>query len=342
MIHHKLQNKDLIGAGIGEYAQRYLKEKFRKPDFEYCIITYMLSYLLSISRSPRNQLVMVDYGAGSGIICLIAKALGIGTVIYSDIYDGARKDAEILGQLLGLRADYYVTGELSDVVDLLKKQQIHCDVLVSHDCIEHIYDIDGFIRQIVQIPTQSLAIWLSSAANPLRRKTRRVLSQEANKAEYENRESYWGHKDRDALRSYLSIRREIVRREAPELDNNEVEALGRKTRGMREDDIRIAVRNYVIHQELPRNPSHPTNTCDPYTGNWAERLMNPFDLAKLMNEEMLRVEVKPGFWAPQRENMWKNCAKTLTNTFIVILGKLGLHFAPYYVLCGVYTPSRTD
>jgi hypothetical protein len=46
--------------------------------------------------------------------------------------------------------------------------------------------------------------------------------------------------------------------------------LAKKTRGLMKDDIEKLVEEYIASGKITYQPDHPTNTCDPYTGNWAD------------------------------------------------------------------------
>ncbi len=339
-IHHSVKKIDLQAAGISEYNQRYISNKLKHPSFDWSINCYMLSWLLSHLAIPREKSVLVDYGGGSGFTSFLAKALGIGTVIYLDVYDVSCGDAEKLGKLIGLGADHYIHGELPDLLAYLSDVRLSCDVFASHDCIEHVYDIESFMRGLREIPSRHLAVWLSSSANALRKKTRRTLMKAQMKSEYESRNCEWGHKERDSLRSFLSVRKKMVRGGAPSLGTHDVEVLAQRTRGMRQDDILGVAREYMRSGRLPESPKHLTNTCDPYTGNWCEQLMDPFWLCRILQDAGFTANVMPGYWDPGGKPKWKAFLKDIVNFSISILGPRGLRFAPYYILCGM-VPKET-
>lgn len=265
--------------------------------------------------------------------------LGIGTVLYTDVYDVSCDDANKLGREVGLGADHYVCGELGDLIDYLGSVGVTCDMFASHDCIEHIYDIEDFLRGLRLLPGRSLGFWLSTSANPLRRKTRMTLMKVQIEFEHEDRQPQWGDKQRDTLRSFLPLREEIISSVAPDLSHKDIELLARRTRGMRRDDIMRIVSEFKRSGELPNPPAHPTNTCDPYTGNWAEHLMDPFSLRNTLRREGLAAEVLPGYWDPCPRPRWKAVMKSMTNMAISVLGKHGLRISPYYILCGTSSQS---
>jgi hypothetical protein len=81
-------------------------------------------------------------------------------------------------------------------------------------------------------------------------------------------------------------------------------------------------------------PDHPTNTCDPLTGNWAERLMNPFQLREVLEKGGFHVEILPGYWDDLENTLLKRIAKCTANLGLSVLKHKGLFFSPYYVICG--------
>ena len=85
--------------------------------------------------------------------------------------------------------------------------------------------------------------------------------------ETKSRETEWGHKERDCLLAYSEVRREMIKEYAPSLDKIEVERIAINTRGLMWNDIIKGVHRYVASKESPKLIEHPTNTCDPYTGN---------------------------------------------------------------------------
>ena len=59
-----------------------------------------------------------------------------------------------------------------------------------------------------------------------------------------------------------------------DLPSRDLECLARQTRGLNRTDIERAVQSFLETCRMPM-PRHPTNTCDPYTGNWQEQLIDP-------------------------------------------------------------------
>jgi 2-polyprenyl-3-methyl-5-hydroxy-6-metoxy-1,4-benzoquinol methylase len=313
--------------------QRKLRTKLQKFAFELC-------WSLAANRKPPQDTVLLDYGGGTGIVSLLAKECGVGSVIYNDIYDVSCLDAETIAQALGLEADHYICGEMRDVATFLNGISIACDVVVSSDVIEHVYDVSAFFHDLRSLPSEHLSIALSTHANPLNPVVNRILMQKQRAVEHQDRQYTPGHKKRDSLQSYLGIRRDIIRRCADGLSDEVIERLARVTRGMDDNDIQSTVECYLEDRVLPPAPKHPTNTCDPWTGNWADRLADPHELRVQLAQAGFDAEIVCGCYGTPHGRL-KQAAAGLLDGAIRYTGTQGLRFAPYFVLHGVRRAADT-
>ena len=330
----QLADLDLVSLGISEYNQRYLKEKFAKPEYEACVTTFMLSYVLQVLPADLSNMTLVDFGAGSGLISLVAKRLGVGNVVFCDIFEQSCIDGRRIADSLGFVADHYVCGDLKDVGKALEASGAEANAVVSHNVIEHVYDMNELFEDMQKLPQRELCIWHSTSANPLRPKTVTDLSKLARKVENEDRKAGWGHKQRNALQSYYSIRRDMITELLPEADSLMVEQFAKATRGLQRKDIEAVVEAYRETGQFTATPEHATNTCDPHTGNWCERLMDPFALTRDAKNFGINLEVASGLWCSDRKSYPKSLTKQLMNAFIGVAGTSALRFSPYYILRG--------
>ena len=215
------------------------------------------------------------------------------------------------------------------------KNNLNASGIISHNAIEHIYDMNELFANISRLAKREVFVWLSTGANPLRKKTADILTAHAIRVENETREREPGHKERNALMAYKEIRKEIISELRPELQEEIVLQLANATRGLRKDHIEKYIKNYVDGEPIVLTPSHPTNTCDPLTGNWAERLMDPFELVEDAAKHGLALKVLSGFWSMDGGNAIKNSVKRLSNIAISIGGTSCLFMSPYFVISGV-------
>src|SRR5207302_7833311 len=98
------------------------------------------------------ELTLLDHGGGSGVMSLFALELGVGTVVYNDIYDVSCADATRLAQAVDLRLEHSVCGDVDAIVSYLEENGIELNAAVSYDVLEHIYDIPGFLRAFAAAP----------------------------------------------------------------------------------------------------------------------------------------------------------------------------------------------
>tara|TARA_B100000902_G_C26633989_1_gene585857 strand:- start:51 stop:539 length:489 start_codon:yes stop_codon:yes gene_type:complete len=143
----------------------------------------------------------------------------------------------------------------------------------------------------------------------------------------------YGRKPTDATKALKDLRKEIIIKIAPKLSETEVYKLAYLTRGLIKPKIEKIVKNYCKSNLLPDPIPHPTNTCDPYTGNWFEHIMNPFELSNILKKQGFESNVLSGFY-DNPPNKLNKLIKLALNVLIRITGRLGLHFAPYYALSG--------
>lgn len=336
-LYKKLQRFDLSSVNISEYNQRYFGSHIDTHDARKLNLTkyaFVLSWALAGSKKPLDELVFLDYGGGHGMLSLLAKEAGIATVIHNDIYPVSCEDARTIGQQLAIEADHYIPGDIDDVIKYLQQHSLNCDVLANYDVIEHIYDINDFLLKIPALSEGHLSVFLASAANETNPRIRRVLRQQHLHFEFQDRAYRQGRKPTDTTRALVDVRKEIISEHAPGLGAAEVENLAHLTRGKIKSEIIDDVNAYCDSGVLPDAPDHPTNTCDPLTGNWFEHLMDPHSLVRLLAQNSFEVSVECGYY-DSPGSIVKRLVKHSLNAGIRVLGSKGLYLAPFYALRAV-------
>jgi len=328
-LFHKLRVLDIESLDISDYNKNYFASKLRRLVSSLQLYSYVLSWCLAKSDVPLNEFVFLDYGGGSGMLSLLAKETNIGTVIYNDIYDVSCEDARNIAESVGNQAEHYVQGDIDDVIDFLRENKINCSAAASYDVIEHVYDIEYFLRRLSKLSNGSLTIFMSSGANIFNWRIRRSLMRKQYEAEHYDREKQFGHKERDTTRAYLKIRREIISRYSDKLCENEAERLAVTTRGLILSDIEKCVDIYLETGQFPKGLNHPTNTCDPYTGNWMEHLMYPYYLQRVLIQEGFCVQILGGFYGAHN-NVLKSIIGKALNLYIGTFEKSGIRVAPFF------------
>lgn len=320
---------------ISAYNRRYLREHLERMNSVLKKIGYLIASVVRTSRTPYRDLVLVEYGGGTGLPCAFAKRMGIGIVVYADHFPPSCADARIIHRAFGVEADAYVCGELETVVAFLASEKLRCDAFLSNDCIEHIYDIASFLRGHSAIPGERLAVAHASGANSRNPLLRRRLMANQRRRELTGFALTPGSKPTELPRPYLEVRKEIILNYAPFLPERVVAELAMRTRGKRIADIQAAVDAYRSSGKFPEPPRHPTNTCDPLNGNWAEHLLSSKWLAAMLSEAGFKTRVLPRFYGGT--SCARQAAAPLPNALIHALGDFGLVLSPFFILYGERT-----
>jgi len=123
-LFRKLSALDVNALPISDYNRKYLGAKLASLTNTCQLYSFILSWALAGTRVPLNQLVFVDNGGGSGVLSLLASELGIGTVVYNDIYDVSCHDAQVIGEAVGNKASYYVHGDIDELLTFLAASRV--------------------------------------------------------------------------------------------------------------------------------------------------------------------------------------------------------------------------
>ena len=235
-------------------------------------------------------MVLIEYGGGPGFHSLLARELGIGTVIYNDILHSYCTLAEEIATTLGRQADYYVAGDIDALIQFCDQHAIKADVITSSDVLEHIYDIDDFLKKLHLLSHEGTVIMHLSGANMFWYPWEVSVSKLHKKVEKESGEEV------GIQSSCYDERIKIIREYAQNISEDEIRQLAANTRGLAKPDITNAVDRWLKTGGRPALIEHPTNTCNPQTGYWAERSMNPYYLQETLLFNGFDAKVLAGPW----------------------------------------------
>jgi len=324
----RLSTVDVDSLPISDYNKRYLGNRMKRLAPALSLYSRLVGRALA--GRPEGAAPVVDYGGGIGLMSLLLAEGGWGPVVYADIYATSCRDVQVLAEVLGLKLDLVLCGDVDLVVDELVARRIPVGAVVSFDVLEHIYDPLAHFRHLLRLATAPLVVH-GSGANIRNPRIVKVVERKQRQVEWEDREAGFGHKDRDSLRSYRALRREHILSRRPDLDPVEVESLVDASRGLIYEDIDTLVREHAASGQITRRPDHPTNTCDPATGNWCERFMDQAWLVRELAALGFTARVAPGpfdvaGWGP------KSLAKRLANVGMAVSGTGLMSLAPYFVL----------
>jgi len=127
----------------------------------------------------------------------------------------------------------------------------------------------------LRYPTLSLTY--ASGANGYNPRYSRQVKRIQISVETEPQPEEFGHKDRDSLRPYMDLRREVVRAAAPDLSDSVVDDLAARSRGLIVGDIeRLVVEPYRAGLPTFFPPTPPT-PATPLTGIGASSFSTSID-----------------------------------------------------------------
>lgn len=323
------------------YAKRYLQHIIDHKKYYLHIYARLLDLAVqtppnvtdpssALKKHPdRNDLSLIDYGAGNGVMGLLAKYCGFGKVYLNDISEDFLEAAKQLAVQMNIPVDGFIEGDIDKVRDYFATAVP--DVLVSTDVIEHIYDLPIFFTTAKKINPGMVTV-MSTACNPANYLKVREFKKIQLKDELQGGEPgdhvLFGQ---DPIEPFIKIRQRIITAYAAgRLTSEAINKLATFTRGLRKDDIEKAVQSYMVHTTWPPLPSHPTNTCDPVTGSWSERLLSFDEYRTIYAAAGYQVQFYDGFYNGYEDSL-KSKMLSLANKLIPVSGH---RLSPFIILVG--------
>lgn len=290
-----LSSVNIEQLDITPYVKRYLQHILSHKKYYCRIYAQLLNLALQHSTKKKEDICLVDYGAGNGLMGLLAKYCGVGKVFINDLNAGFLDAAKKMSQSIEVLPDGFIEGDIEQVKNAFENSSP--DIIVGTDVIEHIYSLDHFFKKVKEINPVMITV-MSTACNP----ANAFKVKEFKKLQIKD-ELYGGTPGDHALfgeislEPFIEIRRKIIVAYAGDkLADEEMNKLAILTRGLRKDYIEKAVEKYVVEKVWPFLISHPTNTCDPVTGSWSERLLGFEEYKTIYAAAGFKVEFYDGFY----------------------------------------------
>lgn len=257
-----------VGAlDLDAYNQRYV-DRYR---YHLRYNAYLAQHLVDAAHLSQEPEEVIDLGGGIGFnTTYLRLRFPSARICYVDVDPESTKAAQMIHKALGMEGIEYFCGELSELGNRIGARSFIC----SRDVIEHIYDLEAFF----QLSKQAMANAHNTSAIHGSWFRHREFARIHAEAELV------GHpegvkKSRDNRKSYLSMRTRIIEEAYPDLNSTAIHALATSSRGLNFADIQRFVSSGVYPQAL--KSCLYDNSCDPYTGNWAERCIRPRDYRAL-------------------------------------------------------------
>jgi hypothetical protein len=321
----KLQLLDISQLPLSEYDRKYLGHLISHGRYYCRIYAFLLNRAVAFSGLPPAQMVLMDYGAGNGLMGLMASEYGVGKVYINDSNPVFVQAARTLAAALGLAVDGFPEGDVC--ADPLPFRLLGLNAVVGFDVIEHIYDLHAFYSNLAGLHP-SITVIMGTGANmhhPLK-------AREFRKLQY--RDEYLGGSPEDFTlygpapqRAFHIQRDELIGKAFPMMGKEERGLLVAATRGLCGNELSQAVHRYVKEGVLPEPPADPYNTCDPVSGSWTERLLPVSGYRRIVEDTGLSFSFVSGFYNAFGKGLRYRMRGGL-NLLIPLLGK---RLAPFLV-----------
>lgn len=174
------------------------------------------------------------------------------------------------------------------------------DGIYSSEAIEHVRDLAAMFRRCLTLLKPGGRLLIVNDSNQFNSEFR-----DATFEMWKRRDASWEHADwlkkevrpveHENARPYAAMREDIVRKIAPDMPDARVEEIVTATAGLIRPEIEAAVHRFTKTGERPAPPKY--SWCrNPETGEYAERLLNPFELRDMLKAIGFNsVRVRHGF-----------------------------------------------
>lgn len=334
-LEEKMRKLDYKALPISDYAKRYYAYDLRKLQYMLQSYCYLILWSVHERGKPLDEISLLDHGGGIGMLSLLAKSAGAKTVIYQDINAEVANDAKIISSALQISIDEFVIGDTKDFVKQLIEKKLNVDIFGSRNVIEHVHDLNDFFAEMKNIPSEKLVLFLSTSAN-IHNPAMRIYTRKYQRmAELKGARTEWGGNKLDESKALWKVRRNILKENFPQLNENELNKLATASRGFMVEGIKKITEKYLLDKKFPAPIADPCNTCDPFNGNWAEHLVPLREYKNICEANGFQFSSLNGFYNTHYNKPYLNPAMKILNSLIKLFGKNGIVLAPFISICAV-------
>ena len=315
-VYHKIAALNFEQLAISDYNKAYIRRI--TPALLYYLEIYVSCFQQGLAKGGKapEELTLIDYGGGNGFLSMLAKQIGIRKVIYIDLNKQSVETIKILRQEIGIGPDIILHGSSSKLTEWCEKEGIRPDLLIATDVIEHIYNLSVFFSDLTKINDQMQMVFTTASTpyNPLVvcRLHRFMRGCETGRLKKPN---------------YYTKRLRYIKKAFPQLGKTNTKRWAVRTRGLIYEDIYKAIENNERPLLLDAY-----NTCDPETGNWAERILSLWDYKDIVRPYHYSVSIQKGFYNTVRTKQWETVISIVCNQLINYSGQAGFFLAPFIIL----------
>jgi 2-polyprenyl-3-methyl-5-hydroxy-6-metoxy-1,4-benzoquinol methylase len=312
----KIQTLDIDALPFEPFYKWYFKKcHFDRPHFSLKTSAKLLYDAITITGKPAQDVVIMDYGAGLGTLYILAKMIGVKQIIYNDLMEEFVTPAIAVDKAIGVIMDEYIWGDTEETCKTLLQKNIVCDVIVSRNVLEHIYNLADYFS-IISCYQPTAILYNSTTANwnnPAAHLQHVLIHRKARPVTFEKKLS-------------------IIKNKIENISDDDAKKLANILLQYGGIEFTDAIENFKTSKQFPALKNDYTNVCDE-TGNWGEHLL-PYKKYKAMAPQY-NVSFKPGFWDVDYKSALKNLLGKTMNAITKILGKAGVVNASFIYVIAV-------
>ncbi len=314
---HAIDFKSLNLSPMGESYFQFNLGKLSFNNKANAISLYRI--INQLKDKNIKDISVIDHGAGIGFFGLLAKKCGIGRIICHDISKDMIHDCKIISDYLGLSFDHYVVGDTDILLEYCKANNLFIDGFSSRNVIEHIPNLNLFFNYLSQLPHHKLVMMINTSANVHNPAVHRLHKKIHKEYEEVGSTNDMMRSRMDHERSGRKIRQRIILELNPEIESELLEIAIRNSRGLDIHQIEEMVKEIKLTGTVPSLIEKLSNTRDPYSGTWVERLVPFEEYCKIANQYGFKVVSLPGFYNQSYKDPFMKFAGIALNGLIKLL-----------------------
>jgi SAM-dependent methyltransferase len=256
-----------------------------------------LEFFCRVGRFYNGRILEV--GCGFGWDAVAISLIGNNSVVACDVLPSMIQGVvECLDSMRQKGKDLHVEPLVADICkNTLPSESF--DGIFSSEAIEHVHSLEAMFDECYRLLKPGKRLIVVNDSNRLN-----TAFRESTFKMWVERDTSWEHAEwlkreirpvehKDA-RPYAAMREDFIKRAAHDLDQSAVDKLKAATAGMIGPDIQKATLAYKATGALPTPPQF--SWCrNPETGEYAERLLDPFELKDMLNKAGFRTKLGHAF-----------------------------------------------
>jgi 2-polyprenyl-3-methyl-5-hydroxy-6-metoxy-1,4-benzoquinol methylase len=330
-LEKDLINLDFESLVIHESVKSYYRFDLSKIRYVSECNAFILYHIIRDKKINAENLLIIDHGAGLGFFSFLVKRLGMQCICH-DISSEYIEGIKVIGKELYSLPDHFVIGDTDALIQYCQVNKLQPDGLGSRNVIEHIPDYKQFFSELNLLSKPGFAAVITTSANMHNPLVKQIHLKIHN--QYEN-EGIITDMDNPILNTSncgIKMRSELIQNKFPDLDAEIINTLARLNRGFIQQDIMARVKNYIDTGKLPEPFQEPSNTRDPSSGAWVERLVSFTDYRKAAGSNSFTFELIPGFYNTHYTSSAKNIVSRFLNLILKIKNPWSVNLSPFLAM----------